>query len=124
MYILADRVHTYSTQIVIPTSSFAHLQKKVGAHSDQGTWQSTELPESDFQMSFASPRSQFAHAQARCWVTAPPIMECFQPYVTRGLVTTPGSYAANWYLSQEVYRADCPQNKVSTRCGVFCATRE
>lgn len=49
MWILADQGHTHTAQAVIPTSGFDHLEKKGSVHSDQGTWQGLDLPDSDLQ---------------------------------------------------------------------------
>lgn len=61
------------------------MQKQVRVHSDQGTQQAADLPDSHHQMrSFAGPRAQFSDAQARSWITDPFTVESvFQPHLTR-----------------------------------------
>ena len=66
-WILANRVPAYRVQVIVPTSSFAHLQNQVRSHSDQETGRGKDLPDWDPQMrSFAGPGARFAHSQARC----------------------------------------------------------
>ena len=61
------------TQVVILPWGFAHCRIKSGAHSDEGTWLGTDLPDIDPQMrSFASRRAQCPYTQARSWVTDSP----------------------------------------------------
>lgn len=70
-------------------------------HTDKGTLQGVELPHSAPQRkSFTSPRAQFVHSQARCWVIAPvpPLNRVStSPFCPEGQMTVPGSWAA-WHL--------------------------
>lgn len=65
-WILADRVHTFRAQAIIPSINFVHHQNTSGVHSDQRTQQGIDLPVSDPQIrSFVGPKAQFAHTQAK-----------------------------------------------------------
>lgn len=75
-WILANWVHTYSVQILIPTSSFMHFQNQV----DGALWpvnlagcRSAWCGSSNKKL--CSPRAWFAYTQERSWVTAPPPVE-------------------------------------------------
>lgn len=49
-HIFADQIHTGSSQVVTPTSSFAHLQNQAGGTlSNRGSWQDADLPQLDPQ---------------------------------------------------------------------------
>ena len=92
-WILADWVHTCSAQVVISTSSFAHLQNQVGStlwwRNSAGCWLLNLNP---LTRNFARPRAQFAQSQVRSWITAPPHVESvFQFHLPKMLVTPPGS---------------------------------
>ena len=93
--ILVEQINMCSAQVINLTSSFAHLQQ-LGINYNQGTWQGTDVPDSNPQMwSFAGPRAQFAYTQARSRNTVSSTVEnVFQPHLTRR--------AHNWKLCSPV----------------------
>lgn len=84
----ADGVHTHGAWVIIPTSGFAYLQNQVGGHSDQGTWESADLPDSNPQGVLRALEPSLAmHRQE---VTAPSAMESvIWPQLSRRAGDTP-----------------------------------
>lgn len=48
-WILANGVPAYRAQVIVPTSSFAHLRNQVRSHSDQETGRGKDLPDWDLR---------------------------------------------------------------------------
>lgn len=121
--ILADWVHTSSAQVVIFTSGFVYCRIELEEHSDQRTrWDAYMLIQIlkwvllALKPDLPMPR-QGGQTQAD---TATADMESISwPHLTRELVTTSGSCAAQECCSHVVGRTDCSQGKARTGHGAF-----
>lgn len=83
-----------SSQLQCPGTSVLTSRTKPGIHPNRGTWQGGNLPDSDPQMSFASPRAaRSTHAQARNRIAAPLGMN-----VSSGPIWTERAGSSSWKL--------------------------
>lgn len=112
--VLATRVPTWSTQIVIPTSHFAHLQNHVRPQFDQETcWGAALYDLGPQTQSFTGLRAWFAHTQERSWITAPLWGGRLPGPLQQGLLGTPIS------LLELSRRSCCPKANTVLGLGRF-----